>query len=70
MSQAAHDAFGVMVGPERGFRLMRLWENTTEGSAYDRMFSRRHLPRRARFIMAAQADGYTQEQIDAFLDLK
>lgn len=65
-----HEAFEQVVGIDRGFRLMRLWENTHEGSAYDKTFNRNYKSKTERFITSAQRDGYKLKEIEMFLDLQ
>ena len=65
-----HEAFERLVGIDRGFRLMRMWENTHEGSAYDQTFNRHYKSRSDQFVTSAKSAGYSLKEIQAFLELQ
>jgi hypothetical protein len=70
--QERTERFEAMVGgPERGFRLMRIYDGTREsGSAYDRLLNKRLPTKEQNFKGRAKAEGYTDAQITAFLGLQ
>ena len=70
--QAKHEAFEELVGgPDRGFRLMRLHTAAQQSTSGNRFSLSRNQPSTEDvFRKRAKADGYTDEQITAFLELQ
>jgi len=70
--QAEHEAFEELVGgPERGFRLMRMWQSTANPSTYEILSESEKAKLRLRnFRIRADREGYSAEQIDSFLALQ
>lgn len=69
--QQAHEEFEQLVGgPEKGFRLLRLYESATQAASGNK-FTLQILPSaRAIFRKRAKEAGYSLEQIEAFLELQ
>lgn len=68
--QAAHEEFEQLVGgPERGFRLMRLYESARQSASGNRFTLQKMPSAEEIFRKRAKQDGYTDKQITAFLNL-
>ncbi len=71
VDQDQHEAFEKLVGgPIPAFNLLRMWCDMQEPSAWDKAFNRHYIPKRQQFTIKARRQGYTQQQIEAFLDLQ
>ncbi len=69
--QAEHEAFEELVGgPDRGFRLMRIHERARQTVSGDRFsLGRRQRSPDEVFRRLASQEGYSSEQIEAYLRL-
>jgi len=71
--QDRHEAFEELVGgPTRAFRLLHMWQNTYDNrTAYDRLGSKvsQQEAKERKLRRRATSDGYTDAEIDAFLEL-
>lgn len=68
--QAETDAFERLCGGhERGFRLLRLYQNCRADDVFLTV-TRKARTKNENFRIAAESDGWTREQIAAFLHLQ
>ncbi len=70
--QKQHKAFEELCGgPTKAFRLMRIWEETSNpvGGTFPLSPSEKEVKRLENFKTRATRDGFTKKQINAYLEL-
>lgn len=72
--QDRHQAFEELCGgPTRAFRLLHIWQNTYDNrTEWDRLGSgiSKQEAKEQKFRRSAKREGYTDQEIDAFLELQ
>lgn len=56
-------------GPDRAFRLLRLFQSCTEPSAYDKLYHKAPSARE-KFVKRATAEGWSKKAINLLLELQ